>query len=112
MGRSACNIDANDEYVYAFSGVDFESMPKDECKKEPGISCSWDEQTNKCTFDDMSYGDTKVRAEILKINSLVQLTVNAIVIAIPVSLMFVVLIVVFVFGFCVYRPKQDNQVEM
>ena len=113
MGRGACNIDSKGSSVYAFSGVDCESMSKDECKKEPGISCSWDDQTNKCTFDDMSYGDTKVEAEGLKIlSSLVQITGKVVAIAVPVSLVFVGLIVAFVFGFCVYRPKQDNQVEM
>lgn len=112
MGRGACNIDSEESAVYAFSGVDCESMSKDECKKEPGISCSWDDQTNKCTFDDMSYWDTEIIAQYIKDSRSQKLKDNAKVIAISVSLVFVGLIVVFIIGFCVYRPKQDNQVEM
>ena len=112
MGRGACNIDLGKLFVIAFSGVDCESMSKDECKKEPGISCLWDDQTNKCTFDNMSYKDTEIIAQSLKDGRSQKLKDNAKVIAISVSLVFVGLIVVFIIRFCVYRPKQDNQVEM
>ena len=112
MGRGACNIDLGKLFVIAFSGVDCESMSKDECKKEPGISCSWDDQTNKCTFDDMSYWDTEIIAQYIKDSRSQKLKDNAKVIAISVSLVFVGLIAVFIIGYCAYRPKRDNQVEM